>query len=779
MAKYLKNPKTENIYQCAEQFFENCIIDDGSLLFSENLWTRENLEILHHNFIHVTYEGKDPFLVKFEKQIGALDKSVIRLAAELLALYYLFPSEKNISAKRKIEAVSTVLNWSHDKLDDHSLLVEAFESGVGGVGTAFLTYQYKEVAFILNVLFQAKNISDAGQESLADPWMFQSFIDSFPDSQSRQSRHILLHLFFPNVFERIATKKHKQEIVKYFHNDISGEYLDVDEELYSIRKSLIAKGYEELFDFYEPLLIERWQPNKASLEKVFSAWLSSKEHKPGAYYTQNTINTYINALKKRAEKLQGIELIYRNLFQYSDTKGFEIAYNKVIGAQNFTEINKAAGNGAMKAGMDRYMEFLQLVESSSLVEILKSLQVPQSELFRAWLIKTEDWVENTVSQSIKTLEETSSKILNLSISNPNLFQFTTLELFTPIFEQIMNSTNFKAVDAAAYNHSFSRGLKKYKEFLEVIGSGMATDNSSLEVLPKKYSITNIIQEGSFLSEGELKTILSRLESKKNLILQGPPGTGKTWLSKRLAYAFIGGKDTTNLSSMQFHATLSYEDFVQGWRPVGDGKLDLCKGPFLELIKKAQDDSDNDYVMVIEEINRGNPAQIFGELLTLLEADKRHEDEALQLCHQKDGECITIHIPKNLHIIGTMNIADRSLAIVDFALRRRFAFITLKPHFGEKWKAYMTQGSKANLPTEFADQIAQKMEILNKHITDDASLGEQYAIGHSYVTCDSPVHNPQEWFLDIVNTEIEPLLREYWFDDAKKVQGFVTELKEGI
>ncbi len=307
----------------------------------------------------------------------------------------------------------------------------------------------------------------------------------------------------------------------------------------------------------------------------------------------------------------------------------------------------------------------------------------------------------------------------------------------------------------------------------------ADDLGTPKELGELYSITNILQDGCFLSEQELNTILSRLKTKKNLILQGPPGTGKTWLAKRLAYAFMGSEDKTRLRSMQFHATLSYEDFVQGWRPVGEGKLDLCKGPFLELIEKAKEDFDNDYVMVIEEINRGNPAQIFGELLTLLEADKRHEGEALQLCHQKDGECEAIHIPENLHVIGTMNIADRSLAIVDFALRRRFAFITLKPHFGEKWKAYMTQGDKASLPSDFANKVAQKMETLNKHIADDTSLGEQYAIGHSYVTCDSPIHKPQEWFLDIINTEIEPLLREYWFDNTKKVQELVSELKEGI
>jgi 5-methylcytosine-specific restriction protein B len=182
-----------------------------------------------------------------------------------------------------------------------------------------------------------------------------------------------------------------------------------------------------------------------------------------------------------------------------------------------------------------------------------------------------------------------------------------------------------------------------------------------------YSIDDILDDGCFIEQGQLENLLERLRTKKNIILQGPPGTGKTWLAKRLAFALVGQKnDNGKIRAVQFHPNLSYEDFVRGWRPSGDGKLSLVDGPFLEMVKAASKEPTVRYVVVIEEINRGNPAQIFGEMLTLLEADKRTPSEALELCYRRsDGE--RVFIPDKLYVIGTMNIADRSIALVDLAL----------------------------------------------------------------------------------------------------------------
>lgn len=297
---------------------------------------------------------------------------------------------------------------------------------------------------------------------------------------------------------------------------------------------------------------------------------------------------------------------------------------------------------------------------------------------------------------------------------------------------------------------------------------------------ESYDLDTIVYEGCFLDDGELSDAFERLKAKRNLILQGPPGTGKTWLAKRLGYALIGTKDRKvtrkRLRSIQFHPSLSYEDFVRGWRPDGNGQLSLVDGLFLEAVEAARAEPDRPLVVVIEEINRGNPAQIFGEMLTLLERDKRREDEAIELAYrQSQGE--RVFIPDNLYVIGTMNIADRSLALVDLALRRRFAFVTLEPRLNDRWKAWCSEQGQID-DTSIA-LIQQLFGELNADIAGDRSLGPQFRVGHSYVTPakGEMIDDPREWLRQIIATEIAPLLEEYWYDNpdrAKKLTGRLLE-----
>ncbi len=305
------------------------------------------------------------------------------------------------------------------------------------------------------------------------------------------------------------------------------------------------------------------------------------------------------------------------------------------------------------------------------------------------------------------------------------------------------------------------------------------EDSLLAVPIVPYTVEDILTDGCFLERSEIDHILDRLRSKKNLILQGPPGTGKTWLAKRLAYALMGQRDASKVRAVQFHQNLSYEDFVRGWRPTGEGKLSLADGVFMEAIKTASTYPSSKVVVVIEEINRGNPAQIFGEMLTLLEAGKRNPSEALELCYpDEDGMRRPVYIPENLYVIGTMNIADRSLALVDLALRRRFAFVSLEPKMGSVWRDWVVNECAVD-PTLVVD-IAHRIAELNDQIATDPRLGKQFRIGHSYVT---PVHGLEAgetkmWFRQVVETEIGPLLDEYWFDAPNDAQKAIARLTQG-
>lgn len=291
-----------------------------------------------------------------------------------------------------------------------------------------------------------------------------------------------------------------------------------------------------------------------------------------------------------------------------------------------------------------------------------------------------------------------------------------------------------------------------------------------DVSGSPYSVDDIIASGVFLSESELNQGIDRLRSKKNLILQGAPGVGKTFVARKLAYALMEEKDPSRVEIVQFHQTYSYEDFIRGYRPLPDqaGTFGLQDAVFYKFCKRAQVDPDRSYVFIIDEINRGNLGQIFGELLMLIEADKRGPSFAVPLIYQREDEP-RFFVPANVHLIGLMNLADRSLAIVDYALRRRFAFITLAPRYSTSiFRQWLTD---RRMKPDLVELVASRMIALNHEIADDPLLGENYQVGHSFFCPKGEDFSAlsRTWYEDIVETEIIPLLKEYWFDNAKRVE----------
>lgn len=300
-----------------------------------------------------------------------------------------------------------------------------------------------------------------------------------------------------------------------------------------------------------------------------------------------------------------------------------------------------------------------------------------------------------------------------------------------------------------------------------------TEEDTAPSTSASYGVADIVAEGCFVPEADLQAMLQRWQSKKNLILQGPPGTGKTWLAKRLAKALIDSKSPSDeqLRVVQFHPALSYEDFVRGYRPGGDGKLTLTDGVFLQVVEAARFQPDVDHVLIIEEINRGNPAQVLGEILTLIESSKRNKEAAMELAYpRRAGE--RVYVPENLYVIGTMNVADRSLALVDLALRRRFAFVNLVPGLNAAWEQWcLAKGMDA----ASIAHIRSEIEALNQEISQDSALGAQFQIGHSYVTPHEAVADAQAWFAEVVQSEIGPLLHEYWFDAPERADAAIAKL----
>jgi len=270
----------------------------------------------------------------------------------------------------------------------------------------------------------------------------------------------------------------------------------------------------------------------------------------------------------------------------------------------------------------------------------------------------------------------------------------------------------------------------------------------------------------YINQQQYRTIVNTLKKKKNIIIQGAPGVGKTFTAKRLAYSMMGVKDINRVMMVQFHQSYSYEDFIMGFRPTGTG-FELKNGVFYEFCKKAEEDNEQPYFFIIDEINRGNLSKIFGELFMLIESDKRGVELGLVYRDEK------FSVPDNLYLIGMMNTADRSLAMLDYALRRRFAFIEFKPAFqSDGFKAYQN-----NLNHPKFDQLIHCVEQLNRAIASDDSLGESFRIGHSYF-CTQDIIN-DEWLASTVEYELIPLLKEYWFDEPSKVSSWSNQLRSAI
>jgi 5-methylcytosine-specific restriction protein B len=341
------------------------------------------------------------------------------------------------------------------------------------------------------------------------------------------------------------------------------------------------------------------------------------------------------------------------------------------------------------------------------------------------------------------------------------------QLANPIAFETLQSISDLTVSEPLINNQgslFKLTEAEYEIIRSLIDETNIVGEVDIEIYDKKKAM-----KGLFLTENRFDEMLDALREKMNVILQGAPGVGKTFIAKRLAYALIGSNDPKRIGMIQFHQSYSYEDFIQGFRPTPNGKFALKNGYFHQFCRRAQYDEEQKkpYIFIIDEINRGNLSKIFGELMMLIEPDKRGSEYAIPLTYSEENE-VKFYVPENVYLIGTMNTADRSLAMVDYALRRRFRFISLPPEFDSNvFREYLLA---VRAQPDLIKKIVTRMNKLNEIISADMkNLGKGYCIGHGYFCPQKGIIPDESWYRRVIMSEIVPLIEEYWFDDEKKVK----------
>lgn len=399
--------------------------------------------------------------------------------------------------------------------------------------------------------------------------------------------------------------------------------------------------------------------------------------------------------------------------------------------------------------LNSYPNFILEIEQVINEDFLDPQDVLVNE-FRTWLSNQVTDTggslnDKTVTQKVNALKDIARHF------DVSIFGETDIEQLKQLKSVVLSTESYDK-----YKGVSGSSIDYYIRFIE--SKPTVQENES-------FTIDEFLSE-VFIERQELVRLISLLENKKNLILKGAPGVGKTFISKRLAQVMMEEKDETRIHMVQFHQSYSYEDFIEGFRPKAEGEgFELKQGPFVKFARKAARDPERDYFFIIDEINRGNMSKIFGELMMLIEADKR--DMQINLLYSNDK----FSVPANLYIIGMMNTADRSLALLDYALRRRFSFFEVQPAFqNDTFKSYINE---FNNP-EVLNRVIDEIKSLNNQITEE--LGTGFQIGHSYFVGSAYKVDTANRVEEVIEYEIIPQLFEYWFDDEQKASDWAGRLR---
>ena len=727
----------ERILKAAEVWKERCLLGQGSLFTDRKLWTRERFEELKKLFVDHPLTDKRPFIEKLEEQLGPGTPDAKRLWAEMTWVANLIDSVKK--TETKLADFRLVWRWSKDELPDSDLLESRLlASGVKVPGTAWNTLAWKEYRFfVIAMLDWAGKVEDERRGLLEEPWEFAAWLAGTRYAKGRMLPHALLYLLFPDHFDPILSNDGRRKIVGWMRDpedpDPGGDLVHLSQAILKIRRRLEKMAPGQEIDFYHPPHLEFWDRKKAK------EWFSEEF---------GEINAWCMNMNVDGEKMwpgvahDGVASI-----------GWDGSIGDLSRFKSKDEVKQhLIDQGYGKNPNNRALSLWQFGHEMEPGDLIMATR--KAGWWIGWGRVRGDYRYDPDGGEFRT----HTRKIDWQACGDDL----------PIMGGYVAPKRLTLWPQDRW------GPRTARQALWLMRDCPSPDDHA-------YTIDHATKD-LFLPPEDFERFLTLLKTRKNFILQGPPGTGKTFIAKRLAWCLIGRRDSEAVEMVQFHQSYAYEDFVQGYRPTESGGFERKDGVFHRFCERARANPDTPHVFIIDEINRGNLSRIFGELLMLLEADKRSAEYAVALTYA-DPSDERFHIPENVHILGMMNTADRSLALVDYALRRRFAFATLEPAYatdygGPAMGDHLKSLEPKPVPPDLVDQIIQRMSRLNNTIADDSELGLGFRIGHSYFVPGKDDMPDDAWYHRVVDTQIAPLLEEYWFDSVEKVKAEVDRLKKG-
>jgi len=663
MSRYTGEEQADQILEAASEWRQRCLINGGSLFSNKNLWNSQHLAEIERDVVNSQLELEGNFIHRLREQLAGVSPEAKQLTAEMLWLLFLCAS--NISVKTKREQIAVIWGLSGEPLDiGHFMLQNTVLSGAGSAGTGFNTFRVREFTYLTNVLKALLALSSAERESrLTDGFAFAEWLIAIPENASRQFRHMLMFMLFPDNFERIFSNNDRRTIIRAFKPQQKEELsaVEMDRTLLEIRKEQEETQNSQMLDFYVPPLSDIWQKRADPVE-------DHKEIAP------------IDKALSQPEITEPLNLI---LFGPPGTgKTYELNRLKakyISEARNMTREQWLTDHMGEKSWCDTVFMALWDLGGESDVIAIKNHEFIQA---KAKIMGRTANIKSTIWAALQSHTTERSTTVNYAKRNPPF-----------MFDK------------------------------------------------KNRGIWHILPE----CEEEFSDLIEAIKKLKQ-----QPAASET-VSR---YEFV-----------TFHQAYSYEDFVEGIRPELDeesGELSYSPqdGVFRRICQRAEADPEHRYAIFIDEINRGNVAKIFGELITLIETDKRiNSDKGMRITLPYSRE--SFGVPENLDIYGTMNTADRSIALLDTALRRRFRFKELMP---DSSKIAGSDGA-GNIVDEDGNQINLRrlLDAMNHRIC--FLLSRDLMLGHAYLCKVTSFEQLKAVFLD----QLIPLLQEYFYEDWQKIQ----------